>query len=457
MAMRHFKTLATGKLIDGKYRIDAIVGTGGMGTVYRATRLDIDRQVALKLLHPEMLEDPVVVERFQREAHAAGSIGHDNICEVTELGTSDDGTPYLIMPLLIGSSLARAIDRGPLPIPRVMDIMSQTLSALQAAHDARIIHRDLKPDNVFITRVGDREDFVKILDFGVSKILSQDSIVHLTRTGSMPGTPFYMAPELAKGSKHIDSRADIYAAGVIMYEVLTGQKPFIGESYNEIMFNILTEPFQAPSILNPEVTAEIENIVLTSMSRDPSQRYQSAEEMRRALLVVTGAISNFESARDNVKPAAVPGGEAPDETALDLMATTPEAQATSDRRSPRGRIFIGVLVAALIVAIATATVRLLTTSDEPPPPKLVVPLSNQHQVENQQEVRHAVVPADEIVVDRPHALATPKQEETNKAATSPTEKAKKKKSRRLRKTSPERPKNRAIPGRSGTTFFTDFD
>ncbi|MCP4679503.1 MAG: serine/threonine protein kinase [Deltaproteobacteria bacterium] len=443
--MRRFKTLTTGTLLDGKYRITGIVGSGGMGTVYRAIYLDIDRQVALKLLHPEMVEDPVVVERFQQEARAAGSIGHDNICEVTKFGTTENGLPYLEMPLLVGLSLAKTIDSNRLSIPRVVDIMCQTLSALQAAHDARIVHRDLKPDNIFITKIGDRDDFVKVLDFGVSKILVQDSVVHLTRSGSMPGTPSYMAPELAKGSKHIDHRADIYAVGVILYEVLTGKKPFSGDSYNEIMFNILTEPFKAPSSLNSAVTADIENVVLTSMARDPSNRYQSADEMRRALLVATGDVKEAETTSPDVTPAK----EAPGSNSWNLTDTTPEIRATSPRRSRKQKALVATLIMALIVAISVAAAKLLTTP-ESPPTQLSVPQTARNQASTK------TVSTDNEAIEQLHSPATPNLK-TEKKEDSPAKQVEKKKKRRLTKTIPKRKKDEAIEGRSGTTFFTDFD
>jgi serine/threonine protein kinase len=192
--------------------------------------------------------------------------------------------PYLVMPPLKGCPLGDLL-AGPKPIVqvRLIDIICQTLFALKAAHDAQIIHRDLKPDNIFVSRFGDREDFVKLLDFGISKILDQDSVSKLTRTGTVVGTPSYMSPEQARGVKAIDHLVDIYAVGVILYEGLTGKLPFDGDSYNEVMFKIVSEPFPALRSLNPSIPPVLEQIVLKSMSRHPPERYQSAEQMREAL------------------------------------------------------------------------------------------------------------------------------------------------------------------------------
>ncbi len=277
-------TLTPGTLMDGRYQIERLIGAGGMGEVYEATHVAIGRRVAIKCLRSTHKGSDEAVQRFQREAQLAGSIGHDNICEVTDVGTAPHGAPYLVMPLLKGASLADLFAGSkPMAVARLVDILSQTLSALQAAHDERIIHRDLKPENIFVTKLGDREDFAKLLDFGISKIVDQDSVSNFTRTGTVVGTPNYMSPEQARGAKSIDHRVDIYAVGVILYEGLTGTVPFRGDSYNEVMFKIVSEPFTAPSKINPSISSGLERLVLKAMSRHPSDRFNSADEMRAAL------------------------------------------------------------------------------------------------------------------------------------------------------------------------------
>jgi serine/threonine protein kinase len=271
-------------LLDDKYQIDGIVGQGGMGTVYEATHVKLGRKVAIKTMHPRYVTEESVVKRFFREAQLAASLGHDNICEVTDIGTTTDGLHYLVMPLLSGSSFDDVIRKQPaLPLSQIGDIVCQILSALNVAHREQIVHRDLKPENVFITKVGDRNNFVKLLDFGISKIMGQSAATELTKTGTVLGTCHYMAPEQARGAKDLDHRVDIYAVGVILYKALTGTVPFEGDSYNEIMYKILVESFATPRSINPAIPNPVEQVVLKAMAREPEARYQSASEMRNAL------------------------------------------------------------------------------------------------------------------------------------------------------------------------------
>lgn len=276
-------------VLEGKYEVIRLLGEGGMGAVYEAHHKVIGRKVAVKFLHPEFAANPQAIQRFQQEAQIAGSLGHANICEVTDIGRTDDGSPYMLMPLLEGMSLGEKMneDVGLLPTSLVFDIIYQTLTALQRAHDGGIVHRDLKPDNIFLTRMGDREDFIKILDFGISKIVSGSgpgAEAGLTTTGMVLGTPYYMAPEQARGAKGLDHRVDIYAMGVILYELLTGTTPFQAESYNEIIVKIVMEPFPTPRSLNSEIPVNVEEVILKAMARDPDERFSSARGFKRALL-----------------------------------------------------------------------------------------------------------------------------------------------------------------------------
>ncbi|MFH2007585.1 MAG: serine/threonine-protein kinase [bacterium] len=278
-------------MIEGKYEITRLIGEGGMGAVYEAHHKFIGRKVAVKFLHAQYATNPQAIQRFLQEAQIAGSLGHANICEVTDIGRTEDGAPYMLMPLLKGCSLGEEMNAldGLLPTSRVFDIIYQTLTALQRAHDEGIVHRDLKPDNIFLTHMGDREDFVKILDFGISKIVSGTGSMPgvsggLTTTGMVLGTPYYMAPEQAKGAKDLDHRVDIYAVGVILYELLTGQTPFQAESYNEIIVKIVMEPFPTPRSINARIPVAVEEVVLKAMARDPGERFKSARDFKHALL-----------------------------------------------------------------------------------------------------------------------------------------------------------------------------
>jgi len=277
-----------GAVLEGKYEVLSCLGEGGMGAVYEARHTVIGRRVAVKFLHARFAEDPQALQRFYQEAQIAGSLGHDNICEVTDLGQTAEGLPFMVMPLLSGRTLAEEIQASSrlLATKRVLDIVSQVLLALDAAHSAGVVHRDLKPENIFLTRVGDREDFVKILDFGISKVLggAYPKLGGLTATGMVIGTPYYMSPEQAQGASDVDQRADIYATGVLLYELVTGEHPFEAENYNELIVKIITQPVVPPSSINPAVNSAQEKVVLRAMHRDPAERFETARQFRSALL-----------------------------------------------------------------------------------------------------------------------------------------------------------------------------
>jgi serine/threonine-protein kinase len=279
--------LSTGEIIDGKYRIVRLLGEGGMGAVYEGENTRIHRKVAIKVLHSGVAEQGEAVARFEREAQAAGRIGSEHIVEVLDLGTLAGGDRYLVMEYLDGEGLGSRIkDRGHLTPAELCPIAHQLMEGLAAAHGAGIIHRDLKPDNVFLlkNRAG-MQDFVKLLDFGISKFnqLSGDSGFSMTRTGAVMGTPYYMAPEQAKGSREMDHRVDLYAAGVICYEALTGQVPFNADTFNELLFKIVLEEPRPLEQVDATIDAGFAAIVTKAMARDPAHRFQTAKEFQEAL------------------------------------------------------------------------------------------------------------------------------------------------------------------------------
>ena len=280
-----------GTTLGGKYRIVRQVGAGGMGRVFEAVHEQTERKVAVKVLSPEAAQQPDTLVRFDREARAAGRIGHDNICEVIDVGFADGNIPYLVMPMLRGQALSTALRAaGPLSLKRCLDVTTQILAALAAAHEAGVIHRDLKPDNVFLVRMGDREDFVKVLDFGISKMLHETRPdATLTQTGMILGTPYYMSPEQARGLKDLDARVDVYAMGTILYQMLTGKPPFDGDSYNQLLSAILLDDFPKASAVRPETPPAVEEVIFHATQKDRQRRYRDAGEMRQALLAaVTG-------------------------------------------------------------------------------------------------------------------------------------------------------------------------
>jgi serine/threonine protein kinase len=275
--------LQPGQVLDGKYSVLRLLGEGGMGAVYEAEHTFLGRKVAIKVLNNDFAHNGEAVRRFYREAQAAARIGHENICEVTDVGQIVD-SPYIVMQLLQGKSLSAAIvEAAPFPMGRAVDVATQMLDALGAAHAAGIVHRDMKPDNVFLTKIAGRDDFVKLLDFGISKVRVAAGGTKLTQEGSVLGTPQYMAPEQARGESDVDGRADIWAVGVIIFEMLTGRVPFDGPNYNKIIFDVVAAPIPRLRALREGITPELESVVLRAMERDLSRRFRTTAEFREAL------------------------------------------------------------------------------------------------------------------------------------------------------------------------------
>jgi serine/threonine protein kinase len=276
--------LQPGQVLDGKYSVVRLLGEGGMGAVYEAEHTFLGRKVAIKILSKDFAHNREAIRRFYREAQAAARIGHENICEVTDVGQIVD-SPYIVMQLLQGKSLSAAIvDAAPFPMGRAVDVASQMLDALGAAHEAGIVHRDMKPDNVFLTKIAGRDDFVKLLDFGISKVRVAAGGTKLTQEGSVLGTPQYMAPEQARGEADVDGRVDIWAVGVIIYEMLTGRVPFDGPNYNKIIFDVVAAPIPRLRALREGITPELESVVMRAMERDLTKRFRTTAEFRDALL-----------------------------------------------------------------------------------------------------------------------------------------------------------------------------
>jgi serine/threonine protein kinase len=270
-----------GTLVDARYRVRSLIGEGGMGRVYEAEHVEIGKRVALKVLHPVYTRTPEVVERFRREARAASRIGHPNIVDVTDSGTTADGSVYFVMEYLEGVELASVIaEQGALDIGRALAIASQICRAVAAAHAQGIIHRDLKPENVFLIAREGNADFVKVLDFGIAKTaeLEEARDRKLTHPGMAMGTPEYMAPEQAAG-KPYDHRIDVYSTGAILYEMLTGVPPFDGENFMEILTKKATQTPQAPGALRSDLPPEIERIVMHALASDPAERPPSMEAL----------------------------------------------------------------------------------------------------------------------------------------------------------------------------------
>jgi serine/threonine-protein kinase len=280
-----------GATLAGRYEIVRRIGEGGMGAVYEARHAVIGKRVAVKVLLEKFLTKSDFVARLLQEARLASSIGHENIVDVTDFGTTDDGRSFVVMEFLDGEALSQLIMReAPLPVERSLRIARQVASALGAAHAKGIYHRDVKPENVYLVRRGEA-DFVKVVDFGISKAVKQGGpeegaeAYRLTHTGLLLGTPLYMSPEQARGDEDLDHRVDIWALGVMMYECLTGEVPFRANNYLGIISQVLTHTAAPPSKVRPElgIPDAVEAVVMRAMAKDRNARYAAMADLERDL------------------------------------------------------------------------------------------------------------------------------------------------------------------------------
>ena len=279
-----------GSTLAGRYLILRRIGEGGMGAVYEGKHTVIGKRIAVKVLLEKFHSKSDFVARLLQEARLASSIGHENIVDVTDFGTTDDGRSFVIMEFLDGEPLAALVMRdAPLPVERSLRIARQVASALGAAHAKGIFHRDVKPENVYLVKRGDA-DFVKVVDFGISKAVKQGAdegpeTYRLTHTGLLLGTPLYMSPEQARGEEDLDHRVDIWALGVLLYECLTGEVPFRANNYLGIISQVLTHQATPPSQLRPElgIPTAVETVVMRAMEKDRRRRYQTMAQLEHDL------------------------------------------------------------------------------------------------------------------------------------------------------------------------------
>ncbi len=366
-----------GKTVAGKYLVEQMIGEGGMGKVYKAIQTALDKPVVLKVLRTALLSDERTVARFQREAKAASRLNHPNSISVLDFGQAEDGAMYIAMEYVQGKDLHQILSREwPLPESRVIRVMSQVLSALADAHSAGVIHRDLKPENIMVEQRRGEADFVKVLDFGIAKIVdgTDDEGPALTRAGFVCGTPEYMSPEQARGAQ-LDHRSDLYAVGVILYQLTSGLLPFDSESAVGFATKHLTETPVTPSKRRPEarVSPGMERLIMKSMAKSPDDRPQTAEQFRAELIAI-------EKERRASVPASArrTAGEAAPTRAvpapLPLVAsgppTVPTAKPASSAKSWKG--LVGVVVLSALALGATlayvASTRVKSKETYLPPP-----------------------------------------------------------------------------------------
>ena len=370
-----------GMVLQERYRIVRKIGEGGMGAVYEGEHVLIKRRVAIKCLHSQFATNPEIVARFHREALAATSIGHQNIIEVTDMGRFDDGSVFMVLEFLLGRDWSDDIDnQGAQPLGKTVHIVDQVCDALTAAHAKGIIHRDLKPENIYLIERGADTEFVKVLDFGISKFKDNaGGGKGMTQTGTTLGTPYYMAPEQAQGKKDIDHRADIYSLGVILFQALTGQYPFDDESYPMLVLKICTEPAPPLRLYRPDLPEELERLVAKLLSKSPDDRFPDCASLKAALAPFRSVQDTPEVAADapstaNMQSSLLTGG-APADSGIRVPATQVHAvDASAAPPSSKLPLIIGAGVGmALLGALGVVAALVLGGNDPQPVPMPPMP------------------------------------------------------------------------------------
>jgi serine/threonine-protein kinase len=312
-----------GRVFDGRFEVRTSLGQGGMGTVYRGWQLTVDREIAIKVIHPKLASDRIAVKRFLREARLSSRLSQPNIVNVYDFGQTEDGILYIAMELLRGHTLGRELEAmRPLPLRRVLTIGQQLCDALDSAHGQGIVHRDLKPNNIVILDDPPGRDLIKVLDFGLAKSLVTDTSSLVTNTNAILGTPLYMPPEQIEG-KQSDQRADLYSLGCILYQMLSGRPPFTGDNVNQVLAaHISEEASPLPSNVPPVLVRTVEHL----MEKDPTKRMASARNAREAMqsIVEGGAQLGVEvyDTTPDIRPSALYGG-AHDSSPIELAVTDP--------------------------------------------------------------------------------------------------------------------------------------
>jgi eukaryotic-like serine/threonine-protein kinase len=385
-----------GDVLAGKYRVERVLGVGGMGVVVAALHMDLDQRVALKFLLPAAAEKPDVVARFDREARAAAKIKSEHVARVSDVGKLENGTPYIVMEYLEGGDLEGRVEKGgALPIPLAVDYVLQACEAIAEAHAAGIVHRDLKPANLFLARQGDGSEIVKVLDFGISKALAPSADTEamgggLTKTSDVFGSPLYMSPEQLKSSRSVDTRADIWALGVILFELVFGRAPFERGTVAEIFGAILHEKAPVLRALMPTAPEALSQVLERCLEKDPAARYPNIAVLAQALAPFGSAeakssLQRIERVIRNsgveIIAFAPAGMDLPDPERLNadvdqaattrLLGPSPVSTRTSwgeedgaPKARSKGRIF-AILVPVLVVASAIAFLALRSQAGGP--------------------------------------------------------------------------------------------
>ena len=351
-----------GEVLAGKYRVERVLGSGGMGMVVAARHIELGQRVALKLMLKEAMADPAHAERFLREARAAVQLQSAHTARVLDVGRLANGEPFMVMEYLEGEDLDELLHRtGTLPPHRAVDLMMQVCEAFAEAHALGMIHRDIKLKNLFLTKTVDGRPFVKVLDFGLAKQIGVgQKDISLTATSAVFGSPQYMSPEQMRSAKDVDARSDIWSIGVCLYELLTGRVPFDANGLAEICAMVLKDPVPPPSQFAP-VPPDLEAVVMQALEKDPSKRFQTVAELASAL-EPWGALEGsairvhqvMRAAQKAELPTLVnenpPRAGAPKTLSASAWATTPDANASW--KSPNVRLFLGASAATAFIGFA---------------------------------------------------------------------------------------------------------
>ncbi len=363
-----------GEILAGKYRVERVLGQGGMGVVVAAMHLQLEQRVALKFVLPEAVQSPEAIERFSREARAAVKLRSEHVARVLDVGTLENGAPYMVMEYLDGRDLGQEVDaRGPLPYLEAAEFVLQACEAIAEAHGIGIVHRDLKPQNLFLARRVDGRPLVKVLDFGISKFNGAQSgdSMSLTKTHAVMGSPNYMSPEQLRSARGVDARTDIWALGVILYELLTGKVPFVATSVTELCAMVLQDTPRPLREVRPDVPLALGDLITRCLEKDPNQRFQSVASLAHALEAFAAssqsgaaqrilAVARESSARGvggsgppppvgSSGPLAVAGATPGGRTSVSWAAT--ELQKAPEKRSVGLVIGLGAAAAVLVASV----------------------------------------------------------------------------------------------------------